>query len=1402
MSDGDKSATESFDLTVTPVNDAPSFTKGGDQTVSEDAGARTVSGWATGISAGPFETQTVTFSATNDNNTLFSVQPQVSSNGTLTYTPAANAHGSATVTAKATDNGGTANGGQNESGTQTFTITVTPVNDAPVADNDTATTDEDTATNDIDVLFNDDDVDGDSLSVSSFTQPGHGTVSQNTDGALKYNPDANYHGSDSFTYKARDASLDSNTATVSITVNPVNDKPAADAQTVSADEDTSKQITLEGTDVEGDNLTYTVVDGPQHGSLNGTGANLTYNPASDYYGNDSFTFKVNDGNLDSETATVSITVRAVNDAPVVHLTGASSADEGQTKTYEYTVTDVDNAAPTVTEDCGANGTRTGTPASNSFDCTFPDGPDSTTVSVAADDGETSNNTGNDSIVVTVNNVVPTVTLASSNDLSVDEGSTHTYAYTVSDPGDDAFSVAATYPKCGTDGALVTGSGTTSASGGSFKCFFPDGPAMTNVTIKVADSDGASDTASEAVQVVAVANVAPTVTLSGDPTADEGNTKTYTYTVSDTGDDPNPQINENCGSAQYLSDAAENSFQCRFPDGPASHTVSVSANDGTDTGSGSILVEVVNVAPAVTAPANQNADEGASRLIDLGSFTDPGEDGPWSVTVNWGDGSSDTFTHAPGSLGMRPHTYADNGSYTVEVTVAEAGGSPSDEESFTVNVANVAPTAVDDDPAAVAEGGTVTLNVLANDTDPGDDALSVTSNSNGQNGTVNCAPNGSCAYTPGDPDFFGADSFTYTVSDDDGGSDDGKVNVEVYEVNDAPVGANDTKSTPENTPLVFPASDLVNNDDEGAANENGQTLTVTEVDNPVNGTVDLSNGQITFTPDADYNGPASFKYTVCDDGTTNGAPDPKCEVLTATVNVTVSPVNSRPDASNSADSMDEDAAPITIDFASLVSDKETSDANLTYDIGSVPAAQGTLAGTGSTRAFDSADNFNGTVEISYTVTDRGDPDGCSAPAPCDAPKTSEQKKVTVTVNPINDAPVAVNDSATTDEDTPATGNVLGNDTDVDNVRADLTATKVTEPAHGTLALVPGGSFTYTPDANYHGSDSFTYKVSDGALNSNVATVNITVRSVNDAPKIDSASGPSSVDEGDTRNYSVSASDIENDQLTYKWTVLSGAAHISGADDQSNASVLFRDNGPVSLKVEVSDGNGGKDAKTFEINAANVRPTVTNVTSTSQNVLAGTTNSAVFTGTATDPSPVDTNAGFSWQWTLDGSVYGPFNVNTYKASFSTCGSHAVSAQAVDKDGGVSAPFPTNSVNVYNGAYKAPLVDGTVNKVQKGQVVPVKISVGCGASNLTGLSPNIQLLNGNVSPETEAGSTAVTTTSVSAADAGQTMRPADGGYIYNLRVPDGVAGTKYTIRVNPFGANANHNASGMYIVIEIRK
>jgi PKD repeat protein len=127
-------ATATVNVTVNPVNDIPSFTKGADQTVLENAGLTSVAGWATNLSAGPANeaAQALSFTLTNTNNALFSAQPAVAANGTLTFTPAPNAFGEATVTAVLKDDGGTANGGVDTAAAQLFKITVTKVNEAPL----------------------------------------------------------------------------------------------------------------------------------------------------------------------------------------------------------------------------------------------------------------------------------------------------------------------------------------------------------------------------------------------------------------------------------------------------------------------------------------------------------------------------------------------------------------------------------------------------------------------------------------------------------------------------------------------------------------------------------------------------------------------------------------------------------------------------------------------------------------------------------------------------------------------------------------------------------------------------------------------------------------------------------------------------------------------------------------------------------------------------------------------------------------------------------------------------------------------------------------------------------------------------------------------------------------------
>ena len=180
-------------------------------------------------------------------------------------------------------------------------------NSPPVANNQAVTTDKNTAKS---ITLTATDSNNDPLAYTIVTPPSHGTITAGTGAGRTYTPSSNYVGPDSFTFKANDGTVDSNTATVSITVQDTNSAPVANNQAVTTNKNTAKSITLTATDSNNDPLTYSIVTQPSHGTITGgTGAGRTYTPNTGYVGPDSFTFKANDGTADSNTATVSITVQ-------------------------------------------------------------------------------------------------------------------------------------------------------------------------------------------------------------------------------------------------------------------------------------------------------------------------------------------------------------------------------------------------------------------------------------------------------------------------------------------------------------------------------------------------------------------------------------------------------------------------------------------------------------------------------------------------------------------------------------------------------------------------------------------------------------------------------------------------------------------------------------------------------------------------------------------------------------------------------------------------------------------------------------------------------------------------------------------------------------------------------------
>lgn len=379
-----------------------------------------------------------------------------------------------------------------------------------------------------------------------------------------------------------------------------------------------------------------------------------------------------------------------------------------------------------------------------------------------------------------------------------------------------------------------------------------------------------------------------------------------------------------------------------------------------------------------------------------------------------------------------------------------------------------------DSATTLRNTAVTVNVLTNDTAPAGSTLvpsSVIVVTQPTNGTVNVNANGTITYTPV-AGFTGVDTFTYAVADNTGTySLPGLVTITVTGL--APVAVDDNAVTPEDTPVAI---DVLAND--FAPDGVLVPSSVVIVTPPLNGSavVNPATGVITYTPNLDYNGPDSFTYRVRDDK------DQLSNV--ATVSITVTPENDGPVArpDNALTQLDQ---PVVINVLANDTDPDNDIDPTTVTI-VAPPSNGAVVVNPVTGAVTYTPNagFTGTDTFTYTVDDL-------------TGLTSNEAVVTVRVNA---PPVANNDVAVTPEDFSVNINILANDTDSDGTLVPSSVAIVTGPANGTLIVNPtNGVVTYTPNPDYFGADSFTYTVrdNDGAV-SNVATVNITILSVNDPP----------------------------------------------------------------------------------------------------------------------------------------------------------------------------------------------------------------------------------------------------------------------------------------------------------------
>ena len=1000
------------------------------------------------------------------------------SNGVFQYTPNANYNGADSFTYTVDD-------GNGNQATATVNITVTPVNDAPDAVDDSATTAEDTAVN-ISVLTNDTDIDGDTLTVDSFTQGANGTVTFSS-GVATYTPNANFNGTDTFTYTVTDGNGGFDTATVTVTVTPANDGPVANDDTATTDEDTSVNISVltNDTDVDGDTLSVIGSTQPANGTVNLIAPGVfEYTPDANFNGTDTFTYTITDG-TSTDTATVTVTVNPVNDGPVANDDTAATLEDTPITLDKASIisndTDVEGDPLTITgiNLITGNGTAvlnadesvTFTPDANfngpvEIEYTISDGNGGTDTAVIHIQVKPDNDgpVANDDVATTPEDtpVLITNSVILANDV---------------DPEGDPLTI--------TDVIVTSGGGTATVTAGGV-LYTPaanyNGPVVLEYTV----TDG-TDTTSAFINVtVTPVNDAP-VAADDSITTPEDTPLTFTTSsllandvdvdgdtlsiVSFTQPTNGTVVDNLDGTYTFTPNANYN--------GADSFTYTITDGTVTDTATVTIDVTPVKDPDAVDDYATTAEDTPITLTEAVLTANDIDEEGnPLDViAVSMVSGPGTATLNATGDVTYTPP--ADfNGTVELSYTIQDDEGRQDTASIFiTVAPANDAPTA-NDDTAQMNEDAILVIpegNLLANDTDPDGDALSVIAVSvvsGGGNAVVDAG--GNVIYTPA-ANYNGPAVLEYTITDGNGGTDTALINITINPINDAPIANDDTAATLEDTPITLDKASIISND----SDVDGDPLTITSINLITgNGTAVLNADEsVTFTPDANFNGPVEIEYTISDG---NGGTD------TAVIRIQVKPDNDGPVANDDTATTPEDTPILLTNASILANDTDPEGDTLTITDVIVTSGGGTATLTAAGIQYTPAANYNGPVVLEYTITDGTD---------------TTSAFINIEVTPVNDAPVAADDSITTPEDTALTFTVdslLANDSDVDGDT--LSIVSFTQPTNGTVVDNLDGTYTFTPNANYNGTDSFTYTITDGTT-TDTATVTIDVTPVKDPDAVD-------------------------------------------------------------------------------------------------------------------------------------------------------------------------------------------------------------------------------------------------------------------------------------------------------------
>lgn len=869
------------------------------------------------------------------------------------------------------------------------------------------------------VITNDTDEDGDSLQVSSNSNPVNAQAfSINANGDFSYTPDPLFSGLDTFTYTANDGNGGTRDATVFISV--TNTPPNAVNDSYSLTEETSFSTTLgvdgvllNDSDADGESLTANLVTDVANGTLvlanDGT---FTYTPDPNFAGADTFVYEAQDVRNATTEATVTLNVTNTPDPPVAntdsYVVDVNTSFSATLGVDDLLQNDTDPDGDTLTVN-----TTVVTPPANGIVVLATDGTFTYTPAI--------DYTGSDSF-----------------EYEVDDG-TGRFATAIVTLDVNSPPVALPDTYSGSEDQSIVALAT-----------------VNDLLINDYDPDTGDVLTVNTTPIVGPSNGSLTLNANGSftytPTLDFFGTDSFTYEVSD---------------GRRVAQAVATLNIANVNDDPAA------TNDDYVVDEDTTLSPVLNVDDL---RFNDTDIDGDSLAVTTTPITDVSNG---SLTLN----SDGTFQYLPNA------DFFGSDSFEYEVTDGN-GGRASGFVTITINSVNDEPVAnsdiytINEDNGLTATAGVNGL--LENDTDVDvGDSLTITTTPapDPPNGSLLLFSSGSFSYIP-DPDFNGADSFTYEITDGNGGTTTGTVTINVLPVNDAPIAVDDVFSINEDVPLatVLGVNDLLLNDSD--VDNDSLTVNPVPITGVSNGTLNLNvDGTFSYAPNSDFFGTDSFSYEVSDG---NGGTD------VGRADITVLAVNDAPVAVDDAIRLSEDTsflATIGVDDL-LVNDSDVENDPITVEISPAAApTHGTLLlnGDGAFEYIPQAD-YNGTDSFVYEITD-GDEPG--------------QGNVTIVIDPVPDAPVALNDSYILDEDTVfsatlGTNDLLLNDSDADG-DALIVSAITTLPTDGIVTFLADGTFSYAPNLDFFGTDTFVYQITDG-LFSTEATVTLTVNPVNDDPVV--------------------------------------------------------------------------------------------------------------------------------------------------------------------------------------------------------------------------------------------------------------------------------------------------------------